>query len=151
MNRGKFRIKATTANDSEFISLHPDWGYSEQNLKKRTLNRSIGGQLNAYTQVGSSQGFSLPLDFVTSSDVSLINSWWITQTLINFEIFPKGDFFILDDVRLGLLDQTFNPLADNNLSFVNTMRISNINRPFPQHVHSNLGTRQGIIFLVTVV
>ena len=151
MNRGTFRIKATTAPGSQFIELHPDFGYTETNEKARTFQRSIGGQLNVFSHVGSSQRFSLPLEFVTSSDVSLINSWWITQTLVNFEILPRGDFFILDDAILGLLDQTNNPLADDTLSFVNTMRITNINRPFPSHVPQNFGTRRGILFLITVV
>lgn len=152
-DRYTFWIKTAIGSDTP-IRLYPNWEYSERTVKTRQFKRSQGGQLNTYTLVGSHEEYSLPLSIVNSSESTVINSWWETQTQLHFTIndsvTPYDGYFILDDSFWGLLDKEYNPLIDFVIQSNKVVRISNVNKPFTVNRENKFTDFDGLVFLVTV-
>lgn len=61
------------------IQIYPTYDFIAQNYNKNFHNRTIGGQLNTYSQENKGIRFTVPLTFVNSSDKSFINNLWYNQ------------------------------------------------------------------------
>ena len=73
--------------NSSYITLDNIVGYGyefQRNLDKRDI-RTKGGKLFTYiTPASTFRRFEIPTTFVTSSDVSIVNSWFSTGTDLRF-------------------------------------------------------------------
>ena len=144
--REYFSLKVLTSSDSA-VEIHPDHnGYQETtNVNK---NYSIDqGFVNrdVYRFAGDGKiRYAMPLNFVSSSDQSNINDWWIqNEDLDLIGVFRTP--FTLDDSVLGLLDQNYNPLGGSSL-----VKIMNIDRPINRNTNTLMDKFSGLLILMEV-
>ena len=76
----------STVGSTDTFQVNPDWGFSEEIVVNRNLNRTIAGQYNSYQLSGDYFRYSLPMTFVSSSDRQLMSGWWRDQTQLVFTI-----------------------------------------------------------------
>jgi len=125
LDRREWDIKTATGSDSP-ISLRALENYTERRIVNKTFRRTQGGQLNAFSHVGSYQEFSVPVDYVTSADATIVNSWWTSQTNLHLSInrnYPSGHQF--------------------------PVRITNELNPLSENFESKFSILRGIVFLTT--
>ncbi len=74
---------ALFVDSANSISLSPEWGLSQPDKKIESTHRTRGGKLYRYKWSDYKQ-FKFKLSFVNSSDVAVINSWWVSNTELLF-------------------------------------------------------------------
>lgn len=74
---------ALFVDSSNSISFEPEWGMSQPDKKVQSQHRTRDGSLYTYNW-GDYQQFKFNLNFVNSSDVAIVNSWWATDTELLF-------------------------------------------------------------------
>lgn len=127
VNRKTFGLKTATSSDAT-ISLYPTWGYTERQNKNKSFKRTQGQQLNAFSTVGGYTEYSLPLDYIGSSDAHTINIWWANQTQLSF---------------------LFNKNISGEASTV-VVKVENQIKPFNQNVPGKFSSFMGTLILATV-
>jgi len=65
------------------ITLCPEWNYKISGEKIQTMHRSKSGFSEMY-KFGSYDAIEFEVRYVSSSDASIINSWWNTNTELLF-------------------------------------------------------------------
>jgi len=108
-------VRSTNTTTSEYnnaVSLHPTWDFAENHLVDIERNTSITGKLYSY-KLEQSKGYSysIPVEFVTTSDHLQINEWWSDQRELYFivdevsntphEVITSGDVTISADTKAG--------------------------------------------------
>ena len=95
---------------SEEVSLFPDWAYSFTETQEKHINRSVRGNLGVFVNSPTFTRLQIPVSYVSSSDKSIINSYWQTGTTIH------------------LIENEDNPTV------VHTVRIVGKEEPFPTFI-----------------
>lgn len=67
------------------IRLDPGWGFTEQQVQRRSQHRTQNGDLYTYPWIRYLR-FTVPLDFVNSAESSRINQWWQADALLTFTL-----------------------------------------------------------------
>lgn len=65
------------------VTLEPEWNFDRKDTQVKNEHITRGGKRYVY-KWGSYCKFSFGLTFINSSDAALINSWWITNTKLQF-------------------------------------------------------------------
>lgn len=95
---------------NSYITISPTYQFDQAKNKDNQDVRTKAGALYSYRGAGEFTKYTIPITWVTSSDRSLVNSWWETAT----------------DLRL-LLDSDFP-------SSFQTVRITGKKEPFTKFV-----------------
>lgn len=74
---------ALFVDSSNSISFEPEWGMSQPDKKVESTHRTKGGKLYRYKWGGYNQ-FKFGLNYVSSSDAAIVNSWWDSNTELLF-------------------------------------------------------------------
>ena len=67
------------------VVIEPDWNYRQGKKQFRTETRAKDGTLYSY-KWGDYEKFSLSVQWASSSDAALVNSWWDDRTELLFFI-----------------------------------------------------------------
>jgi hypothetical protein len=71
------------------LQIYPEWEMKRFTKQNRHEHRTKGGKLYSYTW-GQYNRFEVPVEYVSNSKASIINSWWATDALIYFKIYSGG-------------------------------------------------------------
>jgi hypothetical protein len=71
------------------LRIYPEWEMKRFTKQNRNEHRTKGGKLYSYTW-GDYDRFEIPVEYVSNSKASIINSWWSTDALIYFKIYSGG-------------------------------------------------------------
>ena len=67
------------------ITLYPDFDYTFiENPILRIANRRNNGDLIVFVSSETYFSYTIPINNISSSDASIINSWWQTATTLRF-------------------------------------------------------------------
>lgn len=124
-----------SVNSTDAMQVYPSRDYSIQKVKKTISNISLGG-IN-YTYKLDSIGFqiTLPLDYVSSGDRMIINSWFLTD----------------EPVHLTMDVTTANPSPlSGNTAFNIETKITNKNGVLTTRSGLDDSRYSGILFLTSV-
>ena len=83
--KGLFKLIQVSSLDrcdfSNGVELHPEWGFSENNVVDTRMQGAISGKMYTY-QPAKAAGYSytFPLSFFADSDKQLVNEWWRNKT-----------------------------------------------------------------------
>ena len=94
----------------EEVTLSPEWSYSFSEIQNKEGNRTVRGNFTTFVHSPSHTQLKIPLNYVNSSDRSIINSYWQTATTIHF----------IEN--------------DDNPTVVHTVRIMGDKEPFPSYI-----------------
>jgi hypothetical protein len=106
------------------LQVYPDWEMKRFTKQNRNEHRTKGGKLYSYTW-GQYNRFEVPVEYVSNSKASIINSWWSTDALIYFKIYSGGVWE------------------------VNTCHLMNDSAPLPSLVRPYTNYRKGTLTLET--
>ena len=70
-------------NSSTGLDIDPEYDYEEGAEKQESSHRSMTGRLYKY-KWGSFRSFKFSTQFVNSSFMSIVNSWWESNTELKF-------------------------------------------------------------------
>ena len=88
---------------NSLITITPGWAFEQTlTLTSRQDQRTKTGNLFTYVETGRHRRFRLPWSWVSSSDRSLVNSWWQTATDLSF-VLETSSF----DVRIMGSEEPF--------------------------------------------
>jgi len=91
---------------SETVTLNPEWDYSKGEKQVRTETRAKSGRFRVYKWYDYEK-ISFQNNWVTASDMALVNSWWDTNTKLLF--FVTSDF--VTEVHSVMIMNEETPLA----------------------------------------
>jgi hypothetical protein len=75
--------------DTFSLQLFPTYDYVFKEVYSKSVYRTKTGDLGIYVNTPTYFKFEIPVGGVTSSDVSIITSWWVTGTSLNY--YPDTD------------------------------------------------------------
>ena len=81
-----YSLGITSATEVELI---PEWSYKNGDTMKYSRYRTAAGRLYQY-KWHDYKKISFPTKFVTSETMSIVNSWWNTQTKLLFFVNDGG-------------------------------------------------------------
>ena len=148
--KGLFQIKLSTSSDDP-IDIHPEYdGYNEATGLRKSyfLDRGFENRVSYRFLKSEKIRYSMPLNFVNSSDQSFINSWWQANGTLSFTSGLPGSAFTLDDAANGLLDQNYNPLGP--LTETGNVKILNQTRPLNSFTQNKEILFSGVLILMEV-
>lgn len=73
-----FHLTSTVGSAGTF-QIYPTYGFTEEIIVNRKINRSISGGYNSYQLQGDFFRYSLPMTYVSSEERSYITEWWADQ------------------------------------------------------------------------
>lgn len=79
-------------DSSNGVSLCPEWNYSLDGEKTQQRHKSSSGMSEVY-KYGDFDAFKFDVNYVSSSDASIINSWWISNTELLFMKIGESSVF----------------------------------------------------------
>lgn len=70
-------------NSSTGVDVEPEWGFKDSGKKVETRHRTRSGEEYVY-RWGDYRTFDVPVMYVSSSTMAIVNSWWNSNTELLF-------------------------------------------------------------------
>lgn len=107
------------------ITIYPASTYEDLNYHKRSEHRMRYGTLKEYKWFGKAK-FKIPLDWINTSDYSVVNSWWVSRVPLILAI---------------------NHSSPTSMTLVHTVAITNAVNPLPQFNYPHIDHYKGVLDL----
>ena len=114
------------------IAIDGDWGTLHQREVIREDMQSIGGKNYSY-HWGSFNAWSIPIDYIPSSDAAQVNEWYRDREELTFHY--EGDFILNNPVN-GVLDE--NHLWDSTNVYIMGQPFQQMKKPYQTAWRGNL-------------
>jgi len=92
------------------VTLEPEWNFDRKDAQVKNEHITRGGKRYVY-KWGSYVKFGFGLTFINSSTAALINSWWITNTKLQFmstsETAVYSVMLIASDLPMGSFQKPY--------------------------------------------
>lgn len=96
-------------SSADAVTLYPEWAYSFGEKQVRSEYRTKSGRLDIYKWYDYKK-IKIPLNWVTGSDMAVVNSWWDSNTKLLFLITSDS----VTEVHSVMIMNDETPLAQFN-------------------------------------
>jgi len=80
MSLGPVQLTPSITTSVGQLTVAPTDGMAEDLMVRQSNQRTRGGRLESYKQVGDQYRYSIPVTFINSATRTEITSWWLAET-----------------------------------------------------------------------